>query len=776
VIDQPPLENHSISMKTSEEGDSVSDHSDNGRAVGAGSDDPIVRIITDFGDILVQIHASRAPLSAGAFLAGVDAERYDNARFTRLVRADNDHGAPPVQIVQVMCAEPVEGHGEVRVETTAETGLRHEDGSISLPRLPEGPSNAQSFFLCIGAQPALDHGGGRFKDGLGGATFGRIVSGMDVARRIHGLPTREDAEVGYIKGQVPLDPILVHRIVREPADAAARLQRLAEDYWRFRLRELPAETGAMGVRTGPGVEDVKPEDFARRARLCVTMAARADQIDGVGLDEEGNTTLALLRDQLSVIIDAFGCDEHHRPRLFPLGFVSWPGFWLRAAAPNSLADRDALIARIGALPAYLSDNLASLRAGFAKGYRIPRVLVPPVLSLMDADLADDGLAVAIPAKFAPPLPGVDEAILHDQRKRASAAVAKELIPALQRVRDALASLDTASLSDDDGLWAQPGGRDYYRFKVRQQTSTDLDPDTIHEIGLDEVKRIGAAFEAVAEEMGRPGEVAAIAAELDTCVASGASALLEQVRAFAKRVDGQIPSAFGKLPRITYAVEPFTLAQSRSMPPAMAQAAPADRSRPGVFWLTALPEKMPVHLIPALTVHEAWPGHLMQFSIAHELADLPDFRRFQLLDYNAYVEGWGLYCERLGHELNVYDTPAEKFGRLSFEIWRAARLVVDTGIHWLGWNRAKAVEYLRQTCFLPLSTCESEVDRYIGMPAQALSYKLGERAIVASREAAEARLGERFSLRDFHDALLGLGPVSLTQMQKRMARWADQSLP
>lgn len=194
--------------------------------------------------------------------------------------------------------------------------------------------------------------------------------------------------------------------------------------------------------------------------------------------------------------------------------------------------------------------------------------------------------------------------------------------------------------------------------------------------------------------------------------------------------------------------------------------------PGIFWLTALPEKLPLHLITALTLHEAWPGHLMQMAIANELQHLPEFRRFTWADYNGYVEGWALYCERLDHDLGLYEDPADHFGLLAFALWRAARLVVDTGIHWKGWSREQAIAYLVETSFLPLVTCESEVDRYIGMPAQALSYKIGERTIVELRAEAEAQLGERFSLPDLHDMLLALGPVSLAELRRRARRWMD----
>ena len=194
--------------------------------------------------------------------------------------------------------------------------------------------------------------------------------------------------------------------------------------------------------------------------------------------------------------------------------------------------------------------------------------------------------------------------------------------------------------------------------------------------------------------------------------------------------------------------------------------------PGTYWITALPERCPNHLLVPLGVHEAWPGHLMQFAIANELSHLPAFRRACWTDYNGYIEGWALYCERMGHDLGLYDDPADHFGRLTFDLWRACRLVVDTGLHWLRWDRARAVAFMAENTFMPIATIETEIDRYIGMPAQALSYKIGERAIRALRAEAEDALGERFSLRGFHDTILATGPVTLQVLDYAVRRWIE----
>jgi uncharacterized protein (DUF885 family) len=445
----------------------------------------------------------------------------------------------------------------------------------------------------------------------------------------------------------------------------------------------------------------------------------------------------------------------------------------RQTALNTWEEREDFAIRLAEIPRFIDENLALLRSGLDVGYRIPRVLLPRIISQLDGHLADgEGLAATVDQRLAPAISGTPAERAAEQRGRIGGVVAGLVLPALRQVRECFATLGETALTDQVGLCFQPGGREFYRFKIRQQVSIDMDPEAIHAMGLEEVARIQAELDALLEEMGRPGDRAAVAAELDRIIAGSGEDLLTRVRAFAKQVDGVIPRLFRRLPAITYAVEPMSRTASEGMPPALAQPSPADRSMPGVFWLTALPEKCPLHLIVPLTLHEAWPGHLMQFAIAHQLAHLPAFRRFGWTQYNGYVEGWALYCERLGYEFGFYRAPSDRFGLLSFELWRAARLVVDTGLHWKGWDRDEAIDYLASHTFLPKTVVESEVDRYIGMPAQALSYKIGERTISGLRSQAEDALGQRFSLREFHDEILSLGPVSLTVLRERLADWTD----
>ncbi|HKR87714.1 MAG TPA: DUF885 family protein [Phenylobacterium sp.] len=731
-------------------------------------------MVTSLGDLVVELAEDRAPVAVSAFLAQVDKGVFDGGSFARIVNSDNDNGTPTIQVVQGFCRTGVAHSADVPAEMTDATGLLHEDGVISLPRVDGGASSAQSFFLCLGAQPALDAGGGRTDDGLGFSAFGRLVAGADVLRTIHSSETIEDAPDPFLRGQVAAEPVPIYRIGRERMSPAERLEQLAQDYWRFRVWEFPTEATAAGITTeNRRLEGNGEADYARRARVAQRLLARAREIDGGALDDAAKITLSLLVGQLSSIIDAYQLCEHRRPQLYPFSVADAPDQLAQTTALDTFAQREDFAARLQAAPAFIEQGMALLCAGFAEGRRVPRILVPRILAILDSHLsAEDGLAARITRRLEPGVPGVDEEQLAQQRQQITSILSNEVLPAIAGFRGCIAMLGPEELTESVGLLHEPEGRAYYRYKVRQQTSLDLDPEAVHAMGLAEVARVQVELDIVLAAMGRPGERAAVAAELEARIAPDAASLLKQVRALAKQIDGLLPRLFGRLPRITYAVEQFTADASAALPPALAQPAPADRATAGVYWLTALPERCPEHLHVPLTLHEAWPGHLMQFALAQEQESLPAFRRHGWSEYNGYVEGWALYCERLGEELGLYRDPADRFGLLSFELWRAARLVVDTGLHWNGWGRDQAIEYMVENTFLPRGTIEAEVDRYIGMPAQALSYKLGERTITALRAEAEAALGDRFALRDFHDELLALGPVSLDALQGHMRRWIE----
>jgi len=311
--------------------------------------------------------------------------------------------------------------------------------------------------------------------------------------------------------------------------------------------------------------------------------------------------------------------------------------------------------------------------------------------------------------------------------------------------------------------------------VRHFTTLPLEPARIHELGLQQVARLEAEIDEVAAQAGFAGDVAGYRQYLREdpgFYAGSADALLQQVQALAKRIDARIPSLLRHLPRATYGVQSIPVAASARLPLAYAQPNPADGSAGGTFWVSGLPERVPSYLHVCLALHEAWPGHLMHIALLQEMDTLPMFRRANFTRYTACLEGWAMYCEGLGEELGLYETPHQRFGRLDMEMWRACRLVVDTGIHLLGWGREQAVAYMAARLSLSREAIEAEVDRYIAMPAQALAYQLGGLKFRELRQRAQWRLGDRFDLRAFHDQLMAAGAVTLPVLEEVVDTWLD----
>jgi uncharacterized protein (DUF885 family) len=315
----------------------------------------------------------------------------------------------------------------------------------------------------------------------------------------------------------------------------------------------------------------------------------------------------------------------------------------------------------------------------------------------------------------------------------------------------------------------PNGRALYGHLIRHFTTLDLSPDAIHERGLAEVRRIRSEMEEVIRKTGFRGDFAAFLRFLRTdprFYARTPEELLDRASRIAKRMDGKLPALFGRLPRQPYGVEPVPAEIAPKYTGGRYVGAPLDGRKAGTYWVNtyALPSR-PVYVLEALTLHEAVPGHHLQVALSKELTDLPPFRRYAYVD--AFGEGWGLYSERLGLEAGFYTDPHSNFGRLTYEMWRACRLVVDTGIHAKGWTRARALEFLASNTALSLHEVETETDRYISWPGQALAYKIGELKIRELRRKAEERLGSRFDVRAFHDLVLSGGTVTLPVLEQRV---------
>ena len=372
--------------------------------------------------------------------------------------------------------------------------------------------------------------------------------------------------------------------------------------------------------------------------------------------------------------------------------------------------------------------------------------------------------------------GLEEADRARLESRAREVVGQQALPALRRLAAFLDDEYRLYARDTVGALELPQGNDYYRQRIRAMTTLDLSPDEIHEIGVAEVARIRSEMLAIVEELEFEGGIEAFVEFLRTdgqFYAETEQQLLSHASLIAKKVDGILPGWFGMLPRTPYGIMPMPAELAPTGTTARYWTPPRGGNRGGYYWLnTYALDQRPLYELPALTVHEAVPGHHLQIALARELEGVPEFRR--ALDFTAFVEGWALYTEWLGIEMGIYGTPYEHFGRLSYEMWRACRLVIDTGIHAKGWDRGRAVAYLSHNTSLSRTNVENEVNRYISWPGQALAYKLGELKIRELRRDAEEALGDAFDVRAFHDAVLANGSLPLPVLEREVGRFIERA--
>lgn len=561
-----------------------------------------------------------------------------------------------------------------------------------------------------------------------------------------------------------------------PETAGSKLQALAERYWQFLRHEFPLGAFMAGQpNNDPTMFREAPADFARRAAQAEQMLAVLAALPRDGLSRQDGITHRLLARELSDLRELHATGSHLRPWLLPAGPEFNTIYFANVSQIGHVQDARAYLARLGSLPAYFDDVRACLLQGAEAGLHQPRV----VLRAAAANLrAAAGSAAEQSPWFGPykRSPVGSQAGVVTEAQRARALIETRIQPALIALADCIELELMPRARDTIACTEGPTGHAFYAFWVRHFTTrTDLTPEAVHRLGLAEVARLEQEMAAVAAQAGFDGDVAAYRCHLRDepgFYSPTADDLLLRVQALAKRIDGKIPSVIGHLPRATYTVQSIPPAAAEKLPLAYAQPNPADGSAAGSFWVSSLPERVPSYLHVSLVLHEAWPGHLMHIALMQEMDALPMFRRANFTKYSACLEGWAMYCEGLGHELGLYDTPHQHFGRLDMEMWRACRLVVDTGIHLHGWTRAQAVDYMAQRLTLSREAVEAEVDRYIAMPAQALGYMLGGLKFRELRQRAQQRLGERFDPRAYHDQLMAAGAVTLPVLDELIDDWLE----
>jgi uncharacterized protein (DUF885 family) len=566
----------------------------------------------------------------------------------------------------------------------------------------------------------------------------------------------------------------------DPAAAAALRALLARE-WQAGLQDDPLGATAVGDnRYNDRLPAMAPADLARRDEHARQVLAELRAIDRSRLGEADLVSCELYERQLSDQISEYGFKTYLQMITAEGGFHT--DF---ARLPDDMPfatvkDYDNFIARLRAFPVYAGEQTALLRAGIAAGYTLPRVVLKGYTDAIALHVVEDPAA----SVFWHPFEHFPDAVPERERARlrqdGQAAIREAVVPAyrtfLAFMRDEYVPHARATVSAAD----LPNGRELYAYLVRHFTTLDLTPEAVHALGEREVERIHGEMLTVLRQIGFDRTLPQFFEFLRTDARfypRTAEELLERAALIAKRMDGKLPSLFKRLPRQPYGIAPVPADIAPKYTGGRYDPAPADGRRAGTYWVnTYALDTRPLYNLEALTFHEAVPGHHLQMALQQELRDLPDFRRFVYVD--AFGEGWGLYSEWLGLEAGFYQDPYSNFGRLSYEMWRACRLVVDTGIHAMGWSRERAIEFLAANTALSHHEIETEVDRYISWPGQALAYKLGELKIKELRHAAETALGDRFDVRDFHDAVLHNGTVTLPLLERQVRAYiaAVQATP
>ncbi len=556
--------------------------------------------------------------------------------------------------------------------------------------------------------------------------------------------------------------------------ADPRLAAILGDYETYLRSVDPITAGMEGDDAAKArVPDVSRAFETTRAPVLRGFADRLAAIEAGDLSDEDRLNHAFLGYVIRRALDRIPLDTG---RIDAFSSEGGPGqsagYIASVTRISDRADAEAWIARLEALPRFYEDQLASARRGLETGLVQPRSTVENALSLIEPEAALTPGTDPLLRPFAT-LPGsIPAAEQAELRARAARAVAEGIMPARREWARFLREDYLPRAPETLGLVHRPGGRELYAFLVRGYTTTDMTPDEVHQLGLREVARIRARMDTEMRAAGWTGDFAGFLNFLRSdpqFYSTTREDLLEKASEMAKRADDGLPALFGILPRTPYGVRPVPAEIEANYTTGRYFAGSMENGVAGGYMVnTSALDQRPLYELPALTLHEAVPGHHLQIALQQEAEAGPYFRRS--VDVTAFTEGWGLYAEFLGEEMGFYRTPYERFGRLSYEMWRACRLVADTGIHWLGWDIEQARACFRDNSALSPLNIETELQRYIGWPGQATAYKIGEIRLRDIRARAERELGDRFDVRRFHDALLVDGPLPLDLLDARMDRW------
>jgi uncharacterized protein (DUF885 family) len=574
-----------------------------------------------------------------------------------------------------------------------------------------------------------------------------------------------------------LPSFCLHAQEKQMTSAASALHQLVTAEWDYEMEQNPTRASWLGDRRwNDRWQDVSLDAINKRHQHNVAVLAKLKAIDRSALSPKEQLNYDLFLNRYEIRIEGY----QYRGFLIPLNQrsgIQTVNELADALRFQTVKDYEDWLARLRKFPSYMEQTMALMRQGIQERILLPKIVMQRVSAQIEHQIVRDPET----SPFYKPFLSFPNTISESERSRltqgAKEAVSSSIVPAFSRFKKFFLEEYLPACLDHVGVWQLNDGDARYRFLIRLHTDNPLDPKEIHETGLAEVKRIRAEMQGIIDSLGFKGTFLEFLHYLRTdsrFYYKGPDELLEAYRALTRRIDPKLVTLFKNLPRAPYGVEPIPDNIAPDTTTAYYRSPAGDGSRAGTYFVNIYrPEARPKYEMMVLSLHEAVPGHHLQIAVAMEQRDLPNFRRYG--GYTAFIEGWGLYAELLGDEMALYDDPYSKFGQLTYEMWRAVRLVVDTGIHHFRWDRQKAVDFFLENTAKAELDVVNEVDRYIAWPGQALAYKIGQLKISAIRSNAQKTLGSRFDIRAFHDELLKDGALPLNILEAKMDAWVASQL-
>ncbi|MGW7677980.1 DUF885 domain-containing protein [Shewanella sp. S23-S33] len=548
---------------------------------------------------------------------------------------------------------------------------------------------------------------------------------------------------------------------------APALQAIIDQSWQLQLSASPEMAYSMGDASAAGkLADLSPAALAKLNQGQIAVLAQLKALDRGSLSKEDKINAQILEDQIQNDVDLYRFKDYYLPITAESGFHAYITS-IAQGRFNTLEDYRNYIAKLNALPTYFAQQTHWLKQGLAEG------ITPPKVTLNGFE--DSISAYIVPVEkssYFKPFTQYPNYFTEAQKTQLTqegrTLVEQKVLPLYQNFYDFMTKEYIPNARENIAASSLPNGAEFYENRVRYYTTLNMTSTQVHELGVKEVQRIRQEMEQIIASVGFKGSFADFLHFLRTdpkFYTTSADQLLKEAAFIAKKADAMLPKYFGKLPRQPYGIAPVPAEIAPKYTTGRYSGSNSD-DEPGYYWVnTYALDKRPLYELEALTLHEAVPGHHLQISLNSELTSLPDFRRYGYI--SAFGEGWGLYCEYLGLEAGFYQDPYSNFGRLTYEMWRAARLVVDTGMHAQGWSRQQAIDFMASNTALSLHNVTTEIDRYISWPGQALSYKIGELTIKRLRTKAEQELGDKFDIRAFHDAVLENGSVPMSILEQQI---------